>query len=255
MKYGVVMASELGNRWDAGFHLLNQQYKEVAATLEKNLGGGAKAKTAALEVLHDELAFPVSALKEIQPLCRGGNPSYYRMETYRKAMDEYPFLCLAILMDTAPDKLKQRRDELETSISKLDAASAKLSQLTVSLNEEPVSTDMDVNAQPECHGWGGLVPIPDDLLPLLKTHRYVTGVVYKDGDELIIPVHTEDKTWVSDCWVIEVTDWTGPSMLDTLVAEGNVPVPRQYQDMGTPIGYVELPDHTVNYSMGWLRWS
>ena len=245
MKVGVVKFSDLGNRWDAGFHLLNLEYKESANALEHRLGGGEKAKLAALELMHDEQAFPVSALKEIQPLCRGGDPSYYKMETYRKAMEEYPFLCLAILMATAPEKLKQRRAELESSMSKIDAVSAQLSNLAVSLMEEqaaPVQQTARLR---------GLLPIPDELTQLVKTHRYVAGVVYQDGDELVIPVHTEATTWVSDCWVIEVSDWTGPDMLDALVAEGNVPVPRRYQDIGTPIGYAEIPDHTPNYGMGW----
>lgn len=245
MKVGAVMFSELGNRWDAGFHLLNKEYKERAIALECSLGGGENAKLAALELMHDEQAFPVSTLKELQPLCRGGDPSYYKMETYRKAMEEYPFLCLAILMATAPEKLKQRRTELESSMSKIDAVSARLSELAVSLMEEqaaPVAQDISLH---------GLLPLPDTLTPLLTTHRYVAGVVYRDGDELVIPVHTDNKSWVSDCWVIELSDWTGPDMLATLVAEGNVPVPRRYQDIGTPIGYVELPDHTPNYGMGW----
>jgi hypothetical protein len=278
MKCGIVMSSALSehNRWDAGFHLLNEQYKSKAAALAKALSAEE-----AVAILTDESVFPTRLLQALGPLCRGnGHSSRGWRAPLIKAIKEYPHLALAIVSESAEAQIQEQQADLANRAAALQRVSARLqaveklvadtanSGALAAASLAPASEavpqahlttekldgvdmcilarDTDVVDEPQ-----GLLPIPEELRALLATHRFVAGVVYRDGDDLVIPVHTSETHWLSDCWVIDLAEWVGPQMLDDLVAEGNVPIPRRYQDLGTPIGFLELPGHEQNYGMGW----
>lgn len=228
MKHGIVLSSELSKhgRWDADFHLLNQEYAERAEALSATM-----SKEDALALLIDEHAMPTEVLRLIAPLVRGHQAPASR-EKLLKAAGEYPFLALAIIKDKGCDLLDQAQHDLMQKAEKMAGAKRAL--------EAAGSTV------------AGLSAIPVEVRQGLNKNRYVGGVVYFDGDTLSIPVETSATAYVADCWVIALEDWTGPAMIDELVAEGNVPVPRRYEDLGKPIGFLsDLADHTQNYGMGW----
>ena len=242
MKCGIVRLSELGDRWDAEFHLASLEHRAQAERL-KTVMSVADVE----QLLLGGTAFSTADLAALKPLSRRSN--YFTSEAVAKVVREYPYLAMAIVMATAGPRLAEQRAVLVQKLAEIDAVIERVADAKRSVDQMVAETSPA--DQP------AIAPrvqaIPDDVQPLLATHRYVAGVVYQNGDELIIPVSTEPTSWVSDCWVIPVDEWAGRETLLALVAQGEVPVPRQYQGLGTPIGFVDLPDHTVNYGMGWRR--
>lgn len=227
MKCGIIMSSELAKngRWDAGFHLLNAEYAERAAALAVTM-----RPEEVVALLSDDQAIPTQVLQLLAPLTRG-NAKPGR-EQLLKAVVEYPFLSLAIIKDKGRDLLAQQQAELQQQAQKMADVSSALEAAGPSIP--------------------GLEPIPHQVRGLLTKNRYVQGVVYFDGELLSIPPETSETAYVADCWVIELGDWTGPEVIDALVADGNVPVPRRYEDLGKPVGWLpQLADHTQNYGKGW----
>lgn len=230
MKTAIISSSQLfkHGRWDAGFHLLNEEYQDRASALSAIM-----TKEAALALLADEKSIPTQALQLLAPLARGQNQDKSRDGLLRAAM-EYPFLALAIVKDKGRDIIETKRQELEESARQLAQAQRALDEAGPSLTEIP--------------------PIPSGARGEVDKNRYVQGVVYFDGTTLSIPVETSPTAYVADCWVIEANEWTGPRMIDDLVSDGEVPVPRRHEDLGKPIGFFEqLADHTQNYGRGWRQ--
>lgn len=231
MKCGIVMSSDLmkHGRWDAGFHLLNQEYADRAEGLSVTM-----SKEDVVTLLTDAQSIPTEALLFLAPLTRGSNRGNPSREQLLKAVDEYPFLALAIVKDKGRDLLEAKQLELAQQVQKMNDARVALASAGPTIQ--------------------GLASIPVNVRGLLNQNRYVAGVVYFDGDTLSIPVETSPTAYVADCWVIELSDWTGPGMIDEMVSAGEVPVPRRYEDLGKPVGFVSvLADHTQNYGMGWRR--
>lgn len=228
MKCGVVMHSQVVKfgRMDAGFHLLNQRYADQAAALSVTM-----TEEAALALLSNEGVVPTSVLQLLAPLTRGSGQTPTRAQLL-SAAKEYPFLALAVIKAEGTVALGARQQELLAEANKLAAVQQSLQSAGPSIK--------------------GVSEIPATLRGTLDKSNFVAKVVYFDGDTLAIPPETSPTAYVADCWVIELTDWTGPEMIDQLVNEGNVPVPRRVQDLGAPVGYLaSLPDHTENYGVGW----
>ena len=228
MRFATVMSSDLAKhgRWDAEFHILNAAYSERAAAISTTMTADA-----VIALLSDESSMPTSILKLISPLSHGSNQTKTR-DQLLKAVQEYPFLSLAIIKDKGRSLIEAKQKELAQQAQKLIETQTTLAE-----------------SSPEIQG---LHAIPIGIRSQINKNRYVAGVVYFDGHTLSIPVETSSTAYVSDCWVIELADWTGPAMIDQLVSEGNVPVPRRHEDIGQPVGCVDhLADHTVNYGMGW----
>lgn len=227
-QFAIINSSELfkQGRWDAGFHLLNKEYAERAAVLAVTM-----SKDEVVALLSDDDAVPTAVLQHLAPLVRGGYGTPSR-DQILKAVNEYPFLSLAIVKDKGADQMDQLKNDLDKKVEKMGQAQQTLQSAGV-----PIA---------------GLSPIAHETRGLLSNNKFVGGVVYFDGDTLSIPAETSRTAYVADCWVIDLADWTGPEVIDALVAEGNVPVPRRHEDLGQPVGMVEsLADHRQNYGLGW----
>lgn len=229
MKAFIARSSDLfrHDRWDVGFHALNMEFRDQASALSMTMSAEE-----ALEILSNPHSMPTTALKLIAPLVRGQGDTPNREQLLRAAK-EYPFLALAIVRDKGVALINAHKDELEQQARQLTAASEKLS-----------STGPRI---------AGIEPIPNHIRTATEKNAFVGGVIYFDGDTLAIPAETSPTAYVADCWVIELSEWTGPQCLEALVNEGNVPVPRRREDLGTPVGVLpdDMPDHTVNYGLGW----
>jgi hypothetical protein len=265
MKHAIVMRSELfkHGRWDVGFHLLNKEYGHKAEHLREVLSADE-----AVAILTEEDTFPTPVLRVLEPLCRGSIPTRGNRAALLRAIREYPHLCLAIVLGKAQEAIREQQAKMQRRIDKLAAVSQRLASVENALQAwkreglVPVKGPAPVQTPPENDAEDalpmadrdipGLETIPEETQELLATHRFVAGVVYLDEDELIIPVHTTETMLVVDCWIVGVHDWKGPETLEELVAEGNVPLPRRYQDVGHPIGFLpELPRYEQNYGIGW----
>jgi hypothetical protein len=239
MKFAIIRSSELGNRWDAGFHLARTEYKEKTDELALSLSADE-----AFELISDEDAFPLEVLHCLSPLCRGSNPP--TKKDYLKAAREYPHLALAILSEGAENALKAQQEALEKKIEAIKKVSQKLkdakerAQIIIEAAKKKPEVDQNL-----------FQPLTDELKKLIKNNKFVSGVIYQDGEELIIPVHTNNTMYIADCWVVELENWSGIKTIQTLIDQGDVPVPRRYQDLGNAIGFVELPGHEHNYNKGW----
>lgn len=247
MKCAVVMFSELGNRWDAGFHLVRVEHKKLTEALKRQFPEPEAAETRGKRMAE---SMTTAELQVLRPLTRGshGNPT---REKLMAAIAEYPHLSLAILIRKGREALEAARTEALQALNRAEASLHELSTLEEMQLDGDV-TEGDVASADEPASLADIDPIPDEVADMLKVNRYVYGVVYDDGDSFVIPVHTSETAWVADCWMIEKGDWKGTRTLDDLAAEGNVPVPRRYDELGTPIGYLSgLPDHEQNYGLGW----
>lgn len=228
MKTGIVMMSELKKygRWDAEFNLIQIEYADRARAISVTM-----SEDEVVALLCDEKSIPTKVLNHLLPLTRGSKPSVSREQLLR-AVKEYPFLSLAIVKDRGAAALEALKLEMTQQVQKMNVAQTMLA-----------------DAGPNIPN---LLPLPLAQRAQVNLSRYVAGVVYYDGDELSIPVETSDTAYVADCWVIPLSEWAGPATIDALVQDGNVPVPRQYQDLGQVVGFVDaLADHTVNYDGGW----
>lgn len=248
MKVGTVRLSELGDRWDAGFHLTNQQYKSQAAAIEQTI-----SKAQALEIL-DEM--PAEVLRLISNLCRGtGVAAKPTHDSLVRAAHEYPFLALAIIKEEGRDALERRRAEAISAAEKISS----LIDGKIGMIEKALVT-LDTKDTKDGENPCDLTPPVDWLTKIdsctesaIQSNNFVAGVVYFDGSEYSIPVETSPKAYVADCWVIEAENFT-QNAIQNLFLEGNVPVPRRPEDLGRPVGFLDgLPDHTKNYGMGWRR--
>lgn len=227
MKAAIVMSSELGGRWDAGFHVLNAEYADRARALSVSMSKGE-----VMDLFSDELAIPTAALKCLEPLTRGNKAATSR-EDLLKAVGEYPFLALAIVKDKSAQILTDASAEFAERARRVSQAQSAIASTV----EIPFIENIPLAAKSQ-----------------LSKNKFVAGVVYFDGDTLSIPVETHPTAYVADCWVIELSEWTGPQMINDLVADGNVPVPRRHEDLGQPVGFVDsLADHRENYGMGWRQ--
>jgi hypothetical protein len=169
-------------------------------------------------------------LRFLEPLTRGNKLA--NREQLLKAVKEYPYLSMAIIQDKGGELLAENQKELAQQVEKMSEARETLASNVATIQ--------------------GTVPIALQEKKLLNKNNFVAGVVYFDGDTLSIPVSTLPTAYVADCWVIERADWTGPEMIDALVSNGQVPVPRRHEDLGNPVGFVaSLADHTQNYGVGW----
>ena len=228
MKFAIISSNDLGNRWDASFHIIRTEYQDRASELALGL-----SEAEALEMLSDENAFPLEMLHSFDALCRGGNKP--DRTALLKAAKEYPHLALAIASENAKIALKKQQEAL---LSKVDAIKLVESKL-----EQAQSKSSAIAAT--------MQPLTKEQTSLTKKNRYVRGVIYRNDDQLSVPVETNETYFVADCWVIEMDDWKGVETIEKLVNQGDVPIPVQYGDIGKPIGYVELPSHEQNYNHGW----
>lgn len=259
MKHAIIKFSELGNRWDAGFHLIRKEYEDRAKAVQ-----AAMSKEEILDLLSSEDAFPNETLMELSPLTRGQQTPNRTL--LLKAAEEYPFLAMAIMLDKSEALIMERQAELDRKKASIETVMAKMSEVRTRLNEVvskitdqveqggdepapyllPTAADLDLDA------------IPDHLLELLSKQSFVAGAVYLMDDRIIVPVHTDGRAYVADCWRIYEDDRkSGETLAETLdrfVEDGNVPVPVLASDIlqdGTLIGYITLPDHEQNYGLGW----
>lgn len=227
MQAFIVRSSDLGDRWDVGFHRVNTQYRDQAEALSMSM-----SKEQALAMVSGDL--PTDTLKLLTPLVRGnvrgGGPI---RDQLLRAANEYPFLALAIIRDKGIALIDAHKDELEQQARQLTATAEKLNTTGPRI--------------------AGIEPMPNHIRSATEQNAFVGGVIYFDGDTLSIPAETSKTAYVADCWVFDLHEWTGPQCLADLVNEGNVPVPRRREDLGKPVGVIsgEMPDHTVNYGFGW----
>lgn len=252
MKCAIIMSSKLGDRWDAGFHITRTEHEPLIEALRKQYPEKEEAETRARR-LADSVS--TADLQVLAPLTRGtqmqGSPSREKLEG---AIREYPHLALAILMKHGRGALEASRTEALQNLNRINASLHELETLEAACTPAAAAETAEDRDAAETASMADIGPIPEELKPLLETHRYVAGVVYDDGDSYVIAVHTSDTCWAADCWMVDKTEWRGLKTLEDLVAEGNVPVPRRFDEIGVPVGFIrDLPGHEQNYGMGWRR--
>lgn len=234
MKIAIINSRDLGDRWDAQFHIANDTYKEDAEVIARTL-----SPQQAMDLFE---AIPTAALEKIAPLCRQAN-SVPKRDQLLRAASEYPFLALAIIRAEAKEVLEAEKtaalERAEKMTKLVDADIRGLDQIF----DQKAAAPADL-------GW--LSKVDSCTESAIRDNNFVRGVVYFDGSEYSIPVETSKTAYVADCWVIEAQDFR-PGEIDRLIEEGNVPVPRRPADLGQPVGYLDLPGHSQNYGMGWRR--
>lgn len=124
MKATTVSSSEImaTGRMDAGFHILRERHKKEAERLK-----GLMGEKEAIELLSNQKAFPAEALRALAPLAKGSDKE--RPDSIRKAIEEYPHLALAVLMESAPSILERRAQELREEADTLASAAGKLASM------------------------------------------------------------------------------------------------------------------------------
>lgn len=106
MQAVVIRASELGNRWDAGFHVLRKQHEPRSRQIEESLDKATATKRA-VRLLR---TYPADLRKVVNPLVRrGGMTRAPDVTEQEKAVREYPYIALAVLEGIA-DEVQGRLD-------------------------------------------------------------------------------------------------------------------------------------------------
>lgn len=250
MKFAVVKSSEMfaNNRWDAEFHIINQEYAARAKELESKID----AKEV-FDLLSDSSTIPIEVLRLITPLSRSKRSQQgFTRDQLLDAVKEYPHLALAIIKDQGSSIIEQKQQELEESAEKIRLTQARIQTLDKKMGE--ILHDAPEQNETSSPKITNLQEIPEEVKAFLEGNAFVAGVVYCDGNTLHIPPETSKTAYVADCWKIPKEDWTGTGMIDEWVNNGEVPVPVRREDLGEPIGFVEsLADHTQNYGKGWRQ--
>jgi hypothetical protein len=250
MKIAVIKSSELGNRWDAGFHVLRKQYEEKARAIEKVM-----TRKEVIAMLSSREIFSTEMLRPLQPLLREqGEVNLFAKTDWRRkllrAVREYPFLSMAVVLGTASTTLKAQQDALAVKLVAKQDELVRLQNSIAEISNRLNKGNLAVNEKPDVSS--AFPSIPEAQKQMLKENRFVAGVVYCSGDELVIPVLTHATAWLCDCWVIPVADWQGPATIEEMISDGEVPIPVRFDsNLGEPVGYMVLPDHSQNYNAGW----
>src|SRR3546814_18023755 len=95
MKVAIVKSSDLGNRWDAGFHIALDEVRDRVAVLKTMLTVQEARKRLAKFSLTDK--------KPLLVLARGTN-RHLNSVTISKIVEEYPHLSLAIKIGRASSR-------------------------------------------------------------------------------------------------------------------------------------------------------
>lgn len=197
MKCGVVMFSELGNRWDAGFHLTRQQHAARTAELEATI-----SREDAIQRLRD---LPLKHLKPIEPLRRDNGRHPMDMAQARKVIAEYPHLCLAIIEATRD----QIHDDLEAQIKAIDDKRLRLHLLT-SPSQMRATAEVDrrpeaesPESKPETTDHSSCGPQAGYAYPLTNAQRY-DDELGEGYDHAAAPVGEEGGRYsVRDMWPVK----------------------------------------------------
>lgn len=100
--FTIVQFSKLGNRMDAPFHILRVANEDrsdaIAAKMSKE-----DATRKALEILEK---MPSQFRKDLDPLVRSGSRHGPYFADYQRAIEEYPFLALAVIEKKIEDITK-----------------------------------------------------------------------------------------------------------------------------------------------------
>jgi len=113
--FTIVQFSKLGNRMDAPFHILRvanePRSEQIAAKMTKE-----EATKRALDML-DKM--PSEFRKDLAPLVRSGSKHGPYLADYERAVEEYPFLALAVI-----------EQKIEDITRHYEAEAAKAQQMT-----------------------------------------------------------------------------------------------------------------------------
>src|SRR3546814_3820122 len=104
MKVAIVKSSDLGNRWDAGFHIARDEVRDRVAVLKTMLTVQEARKRLAKFSLTDK--------KPLLVLARGTN-RHLNSVTISKIDEEYPHLSLAI-MEQNLQRSEEHTSELQS---------------------------------------------------------------------------------------------------------------------------------------------
>lgn len=113
MKSTTVKASDLGNRLDAKFHILNQEHKVEVEKL--------KTKYPEDQVIAALGRMKLQDKRWLLDLARGADPRL-NQETIDRVTKEYPYLALAIMRAHIAEVQAKVRSEIETLETDLDNA-------------------------------------------------------------------------------------------------------------------------------------
>src|SRR3546814_7491792 len=112
MKVAIVKSSDLGNRWDAGFHIALDEVRDRVAVLKTMLTVQEARKRLAKFSLTDK--------KPLLVLARGTN-RHLNSVTISKIVEEYPHLSLAITEQNLQPAIDRVRAKIEEDQAAHDA--------------------------------------------------------------------------------------------------------------------------------------
>ena len=111
-RFAIINSSELGDRWDADFHITRHEHKRPTAELEKLISAEDCVRRVKALAFEDK--------KPLAPLIRGSR-TYLDNAKLDRAAEQYPHLALAILEANAPAMKARVQAEIAASMALLDA--------------------------------------------------------------------------------------------------------------------------------------
>jgi hypothetical protein len=233
-RFAVVQFSELGDRWDAGFHITRGEHK--ARTAELVAAVTAEDCIARIAKLDFEDKKPLAVLMR-------GSQTYLTNEKLMHAAKQYPHLSLAILEATLPAMKARAQAEVVKAMAVLDA---------IDLLVEPSAAVGNENAPAEAPR----VEAPRAQPP--EQQRFQAGWCYPllekglhdddfgAGFDFVAVPHDTDVPGlhIQDCWLVnaqgEVHPGYGSNPIPISIAavdiaagkpfEGALPVPKSIFD-------------------------
>lgn len=115
-EYTVVNSSDLGNRWDAGYHIIFAQLRARVARLQATVSAD-EARSRLADI-------PLQDLKPLLVLARGQTRSEAKSidrKTADAILAEYPHLALAVMQTSVGPVIGRIRSEIAKNEAALDA--------------------------------------------------------------------------------------------------------------------------------------
>ena len=109
MKSAIISFSELGNRMDAGFHILRTEHKDRA----EELAGKYDFDEAKIEAVRILKELPPELRKSIDPLVRTGGRRAPDLHDQTRAVEEYPHIALAIFEGVCKDAVAHYQEQVQ----------------------------------------------------------------------------------------------------------------------------------------------
>lgn len=237
VQYTVVKASELGNRWDAGFHIAVATVRDRVEEL-RSIISEEEALARLAEV-------PTRDKASLVAIARGGNPRL-DARTVSRAAREYPHLALALVEKDIAKAVERIRGEIEKKELDIHNLLSLIAPAVADAHTAEATTASEVSPDPD----DSHIPFQAGYIyPLREPDSYDDE--YGEGYAYMAIPHDREPgdCYMVDAWIVNERGHPHPGY-------GDCPVPVRRDDLVMAKGRFlddNLPEPKSVFDSPWGR--